>query len=78
MQCVLVQWPAQAALGALSGHSSEGQKAPMAALTKKLGLLQVLSRGYLQTLRAIETIFQMSPSVIRPGASILPRYGQKG
>ena len=46
----------------------------MAALMKKQEMLQVLSRGYLQSLHATGTTSQMSPSVIRPGASIPPRH----
>ena len=69
MQCLLVQWPAQAASGALSERSSGAQMAQVAALTKKQDALQVLSRGYPQSLHAIETTSQTSPSVTRPGAS---------
>lgn len=71
MRHVLVQWPAQAASGVLSAHSLGGQRAQMAPLTKKQDTLQVLSREYLQSLHATGTTSQMSPSVIRPGATML-------
>ena len=43
----------------------------MVPLTKKLEVLAILSRGYLQSLCGIETTSQTSPSVTHPGALII-------